>query len=74
MPVIRIPEKDWGKVWRFLLDAGPISRISQEKVYLISDRQLQLLKKKKMPFELVDAMNGPPTPKKQQDGKTRPAL
>ena len=58
MPVIRIPEKDWGKVWHSLLDVGPISRLSQDLVYLISDRQLKMLKKRKMPFELVPDFNG----------------
>ncbi len=53
MHSIRIPEKHWGKVWRTLVASGPISRISQEPIYLIDDQQLRLLKKKKLPFELV---------------------
>jgi hypothetical protein len=58
MPVIRIPETAWGKVWRFLVATGPISRISQEPLYAVSDRQIRLLKKKKLPFEVVLTANG----------------
>jgi hypothetical protein len=53
MHSIRIPEKHWGKVWRTLVASGPISRISMEPIYLIDDKQLRLLKKKKLPFKLV---------------------
>jgi hypothetical protein len=55
---IRIPEEHWGKVWRALVAAGPISRVSQEPIYIISDRQLRMLRRKKLPFELVDLPNG----------------
>ena len=58
MPTIRIPESEWGKVWRVLVAAGPISRISQDPVYLVSDQQLRLLRRKKLPFELVSSQDG----------------
>jgi hypothetical protein len=58
MPIIRIPTSQWGKTWRVLVASGPISRVSQEPVYLVSDRQLRLLRRKKLPFELVPASNG----------------
>jgi hypothetical protein len=58
MPAIRIPEAHWGKVWRALVASGPISRISQEPIYVVSDRQLRLLRRKKLPFELVSSANG----------------
>ena len=60
MQAIRIPEEHWGKVWRALVASGPISRIDQEPVYVVSDRQLRLLRRKKLPFELVSppAANG----------------
>jgi hypothetical protein len=58
MPAIRIPEAHWGKVWRTLVASGPISRISQEPVYLVSDQQLRLLRRKKLPFELVVPPDG----------------
>jgi hypothetical protein len=47
MPTIRIPQEHWGKVWRTLVASCPISRLSQEPVYLVSDQQLRLLRKKK---------------------------
>jgi hypothetical protein len=58
MHTIRIPEEHWGKVWRVLVASGPISRISEEPVYLVSDEQLRLLRRKKLPFELVLPPNG----------------
>ena len=55
MPTIRIPASQWGKVWRALVASGPISRISQKPVYIVSDRQLRLLRHKKLPFELISS-------------------
>ena len=55
---IRIPKDDWGRVWRALVAAGPVSRVSEEPVYLVTDRQLQLLRRKKLPFEVVTSANG----------------
>ena len=53
MPSIRIPEEHWGKVWRALVESGPIGRVSKELVYLVSERQIRMLRRKKLPFELV---------------------
>jgi hypothetical protein len=53
MQAIRIPEAQWGTVWRALVAAGPVSRISQEPIYIVSDRQIRLLRRKKLPFEFV---------------------
>ncbi len=53
MPAIRIPKEHWGRIWRELVASGPISRVSQELVYLVSDEQLRLLHRMKLPFELV---------------------
>ena len=58
MPTIRIPEAHWGKVWWALVASGPISRIDQEPVYVVSDRQLRLLRRKKLPFELIPPPGG----------------
>jgi hypothetical protein len=58
MVTIRIPEEHWGTVWDVLVASGPISRISQEPIYIISQRQLRLLRRKKLPFELVPQANG----------------
>jgi hypothetical protein len=48
----------WGKVWRALVASGPISRVSQEPVYIVSDRQVRLLSRKKLLFELLETLNG----------------
>jgi hypothetical protein len=58
MPQIRIPQEHWGKVWRALVASGPIARVSQEPVYVVSERQLRLLRRKKLPFELVPLPDG----------------
>jgi len=58
MPFIRIPEDHWEKVWDFLVGTGPISRVSQEPEYFVSERQVQLLRRKKLPFHLIDGPNG----------------
>ncbi|HEV3262461.1 MAG TPA: hypothetical protein VG013_36755 [Gemmataceae bacterium] len=58
MPAIRIPADQWGRVWRVLVASGPISRISQEPVYLVSDQQIRLLRRKRLPFELVSPPDG----------------
>ena len=53
MPVIRIPRSPEDKVWRTLIASGPISRISQDPIYVVSDEQIRLLRRKKLPFEVV---------------------
>jgi hypothetical protein len=63
MPAIRIPQEHWGKVWRALVASGPISRVSRETVYLVSEEQVRLLRRKKLPFELVPPPNGDSTGK-----------
>jgi hypothetical protein len=63
MPVIRIPRREDDQVWRALVASGPISRISQEPIYVVSDEQIRLLRRKKLPFELV------PPPDNNQAGR-----
>jgi hypothetical protein len=58
MQAIRIEKESWGKVWRTLVASGPISRLGQEPVYLVSDQQVRLLEKKKLPFKIVPLANG----------------
>jgi hypothetical protein len=58
MPFIRIPEAQWEQVWRTLVASGPISRISQELIYSVSEQQIRLLRRKKLPFDLVAPPNG----------------
>ncbi|HEV3145731.1 MAG TPA: hypothetical protein VGZ47_17720 [Gemmataceae bacterium] len=57
---IRIPQEHWGQVWGTLVASGPITRISKDPIYIISDKQLQLLRRKKLPFELLPPQNGRP--------------
>jgi len=59
MPFIRIPEEHWGKVWGVLVEAGPIARVSREPVYFVGEDHVRLLRRKKLPFELMPSPNGP---------------
>jgi hypothetical protein len=58
MQAIRIPEEHWGRVWRALVASGPVSRISQEPIYIVSERQVRMLRRKKLPFEPVPLPDG----------------
>ena len=58
MQAIRIPEEHWGLVWRALVASGPLSCVGPEPIYLVSDRQVRLLRRKKLPFEIVPLPNG----------------
>ena len=60
MQAIRIPDEHWGRVWRALVASGPISCIGPEPVYLVSDRQVRLLRRKKLPFKIVPLPNDRP--------------
>jgi hypothetical protein len=60
MQAIRIPDEHWGRVWRALVASGPISCIGPEPVYLVSDRQVRLLRRKKLPFQIVPLPDGRP--------------
>lgn len=62
MPTIRLFPSSEGKSWRALLDTGePVHcfKSNQEKLYLISRHQLEVLKQLQLPFEEV-----------QEDAKT----
>ncbi len=58
MQAIRIPDAQWGKVWRALVAIGPVSCIGPEPIYLVSDRQVRLLRRKKLPFDVVPPPDG----------------
>jgi hypothetical protein len=36
-----------------LVSSGPISRVSEEPTYFVSDRQVRMLRRKKLPFRLI---------------------
>ena len=54
MPVIKLPEADWGEAWRLLIQEGGTTRISKDHVYIVSGRQIELLLDKQLPFEVLD--------------------
>ena len=54
MPVIKLPEADWGKAWRLLIQEGATTRISKDHIYIVSGRQIELLQDKRLPFEVLD--------------------
>lgn len=58
MQAIRIPDEHWGKVWRALVASGPTSCIGPERIYVVSDQQVRMLRRKKLPFEIVSLPDG----------------
>jgi hypothetical protein len=59
MHATRIPREHWGRVWRALVASGPISCIGPEPpIYVVGDRQVRLLRRKKLPFEIVPLPDG----------------
>ena len=57
---VKIPRETWHKTWKSLLQEGPITRVSKDYIYLISDRHLQiLLEEKQLPFEEIDVVVSP---------------
>ena len=57
MPVIKLPEADWGEAWRLLIQEGGTTRISKDHVYIVSGRQIELLQDKQLPFEVLDGIS-----------------
>ena len=56
---VKIPRETWHKVWKSLIQEGPVTRVSKGYIYLISNRHLQILKEKQPPFEEIDAVVSP---------------
>jgi hypothetical protein len=56
---VRIPRETWHQVWKSLLQEGAVTRVSQDYTYLVSDRHLQILKEKQLPFEVIDTVVSP---------------
>ncbi len=53
MPMICIPRDHWDEVWFALVSSGPISRVSEKPTYFVTDRQVRMLRRKKLPFQLI---------------------
>jgi hypothetical protein len=58
MQAIRIPDDHWGKVWRALIAAGPLSGVGPPAIYLVNDRALRTLRRQELPFENVSLAHG----------------
>ncbi len=56
---VKIPRQTWHKTWKSLRQEGPVTRVSQDYIYLISDRHLQILWGKQLPFEEIDTVVSP---------------
>jgi hypothetical protein len=68
MHQIRIPAEHWGRVWRALVASGLVSRVSEVPVYVVSDQQVRLLRRKTLPFELL------PRPNRRTPGNSKRRL
>jgi hypothetical protein len=52
--LIRIPEEQWGEIWRVLIQVGPITCVDKDLTYVVSPAHLDLLKDLGLPFETVE--------------------
>lgn len=57
MPTIRVPKEQWGIVWRALIEIGEVHRVLpvNEKVYIVSEKHLEHLKKLSLPYEEISS-------------------
>jgi len=55
MPIIRISKEHWEETWETLIPIGPVHRSNnKEFVYSVSEKHVEALKNKHLPFTLVD--------------------
>ena len=59
MPKVKISRETWHKIWKTLLLEGAVTYVSEDYVYIVSERHLQILKEKQLPFEEVDSIATP---------------
>jgi len=59
VPKVKIPRETWHKIWKTLLLEGAVTRVSEDYIYIISERHLHILKEKRLPFEEVDSVATP---------------
>ena len=55
MRKIKIPDGHWGKVWRTLIQEGPITQVTKDHVYLVSEHHIHVLNEKQLPYFEVDS-------------------
>jgi len=58
MQKIRILKETWHKSWKILLQEGAITQVSED-CYIVSDRHVQILNEKQLPFEEVNSVVKP---------------
>lgn len=54
MSLIRIPEEQWGEIWRILIQVGPITCVDKDLTYVVSPAHIEVLTEKGLPFEKVE--------------------
>jgi len=55
MPIIRISKEHWEETWEALTPIGPVHRSNDKDfVYSVSEKHVEALKDKDLPFTLVD--------------------
>ena len=57
MPIIRIPKEHWETIWETLGQVGPIHRVSKDYLYVVSEKHIEILKEKNLPFVLVKELD-----------------
>ena len=54
MPVIKLPEADWGEAWRLLIQEGGTTRISKDPRLYRFGASNRIIAGKQLPFEVLD--------------------
>ena len=54
MRKIKIPDEHWGKVWKTLIQEGPITQVTKDQVYIVSEHHIRVLNEKQLPYFEVD--------------------
>ena len=54
MIAIRIPKSQWGKVWKAMIQVGPVRLVSAEPIYEVLPAHLELLNSLRITYDVVN--------------------
>jgi hypothetical protein len=55
MIMIRLPRRNWGKVWRAMIEIAPVRLVASDPIYEVAPEHLELLDSLGLTYELVPA-------------------
>lgn len=65
---IRLPNAEWGKAWRAMIEIGPIRLIAADPIYEVLPAHLDLLTSRGLSYEIVQSK--PKRLEKRNHGKS----